>query len=311
MARRNRLQSTLCLEHIHSTFTFDAIRCLVRAIPGGLPGKLRLARLAMWPYRARRPIRISDRFGNALWCPSVVEPIATSLFACGVYEPDTLAAILARLKPGGVYLDVGANIGALALPVAALRPDTQVVCVEADPDIAAMLRRNVLENGLPNITVVELLAGAETNLAVPFYRAPGHKFGMGSIGAQFSALPISIPQRSLDDILDELGLTKIDVVKLDIEGAELGALRGLARRLADRCVPNVIFEFMDWAEARITGQKPGDAQKYMLSHGYRLFRIAPDGARATALETALTEGSAMILALLLQAAPRESDEDVK
>jgi FkbM family methyltransferase len=227
----------------------------------------------------------------------VVEPIATSLFADGVYEPDTLAAILAHLKPGGVYLDVGANIGALALPVAALRPDSQVVCVEADPDIAAMLRRNVAENGRPNVTTIECVAGAETDFAVPFYRAPDHKFGMGSIGAQFSASPITIPQRSLDNILDELGFREVDVVKLDIEGAELGALRGLARRLTDRCAPNVIFEFTDWAEARIIGQRPGDAQRFMISHGYRLFPLGSGGLPAIALLSPMTEKAAMILAM--------------
>jgi FkbM family methyltransferase len=251
----------------------------------------------MHPFRDLQPIRIPDRFGNALWCPSLDEPIARSLFACGVYEPDTLAAILARLKRGGVYVDVGANVGALALPVAALRPDARVICIEADPHIAAVLRHNVAENARPNVTVIELLAGAETKSAVSFYRAPEHKFGMGSIGPQFSASPVALAQRPLDEVLDELGLETVDVVKLDIEGAELGALRGLARRLAASTAPIVILEFADWAEARISGQSPGDAQQFIMSHGYRLFRIAPDGTPATALQRPLTEGAAMVLAM--------------
>ena len=251
----------------------------------------------MRPFRSHEPVRIKDRFGNALWCPNVIEPIATSLFASGVYEPDTLAAILGRLKPGGVYLDVGANIGALALPVAALRPDARVVCVEADPDIAAMLRRNVSENVRPNISVLELLAGADTKLAVPFYRAPAYKFGMGSIASQFSASPIALAQRPLDDVLDELGLPNIDIVKLDIEGAEFGALTGLMRHLTTPQSPAVIFEFVDWAEARITGQAVGDAQKLMIALGYRLYRLGSRGTPATALPSPVTEAAAMILAL--------------
>ena len=155
-----------------------------------------------------------------------------------------------------------------------------------------MLRRNVAENRRPNISVVETLAGPAADPAVSFYRAPTHKFGMGSIGPQFGS-PIVIPQRPLDDVFDELGLEKIDVVKLDIEGAEFGALRGLSRRLDGRGAPALVFEFTDWAEARIAGQTPGDSQRYLMSQGYRLFRIG----HKRPLERPLTVGSAMILAL--------------
>lgn len=281
---------------VDGSLTFRAVRSLIRAIPDRLRGKSRLARMAARPFRHLQPILIPDRYGNRLWCPSVRETIAASLFASGAYEPGTLAAILGALKSNGVYVDVGANIGALSLPVAAIRPDAKIICVEADPNIAALLRRNVAENERTNITVVELLAGAANDMAVPFYRAPEDKFGMGSIGAQFDAPPIPLAQRPLDEVLDELGLTHIHVLKLDIEGGELGALRGLARRLADEKAPTVIFEFTDWAEARIPGQAPGDAQKFMLSHRYQLFRLRANMAPPVPLERPITKGAAMILA---------------
>lgn len=280
-----------------STVAFHAIRLLVRAIPEGMPGKLRLARLAMRPFGGMTPIRIPDRFGNMLWCPSINEPISTAVFACGVYEPDTIAAILDALPQGGTYVDVGANVGAIALPVASTRPDATIVCVEADPDIAAMLRLNVAENARWNVRVVETLAGAEANPAVAFYRAPAHKFGMGSIGPQFSRPPVALAQRPLDDILDELGYLDVDVVKLDIEGAELGALRGLARRLTGSRAPVVIFEFVDWAEDRIEGQAAGDAQKLLMSLGYRLLRLEARNPFNAVIQEPMTESAAMILAM--------------
>jgi len=276
---------------------FNAMRCLVRAIPDKLPGKTRVARVALLPFRGKRPVRLRDRFGNALWCPSLEEPIAAAIFAAGVYEPDTLAAVLAHLNPSGVYVDVGANIGALALPVAALREDVRIVCVEADPDIAALLNRNAIENGRCNVTAIECLAGPVAAAAVPFYRAPAHKFGMGSIGPQFGEPQIVLKQRVLDGMLDQLGIADVDVVKLDIEGAEFGALRGLARRLTGARPPAIVLEFADWAEARIPGQAPGGAQAFLMSLGYRLFRLAPGGARGASLARPLIAGSAMILAL--------------
>ena len=236
-----------------------------------------------------------DRFGNRLCCLSLAEPISLGLFASGVYEPVTVAAILEALTPTGVFLDVGANIGAIALPLAAQRPGAKVVCIEASPDIAAVLRRNIAANGRANGDVIECLAGEAERGEVAFYRAPAEKFGMGSIGPQFGAAPIALPQRTLDGVLDELGIETVDVVKLDIEGAELGDLRGLARRLAAPR-PTIVFEFSDWAEQRIPGQTPGEAQALLMSLGYRLYPL-PRGAGDTPLETPLTAGGAMLLAI--------------
>jgi hypothetical protein len=114
-----------------------------------------------------RSVRLCDRFGNMLLLPSLREAIALHLFAFGVYEPDTIAAIVARLSASGVYVDVGANVGALALAVAAQRPATRIVCIDADPEIVDVLRRNVTENKRSNVTIVECLAGPAADRAVP------------------------------------------------------------------------------------------------------------------------------------------------
>jgi FkbM family methyltransferase len=160
-----------------------------------------------------------------------------------------------------------------------------------------VLRRNVIENTRSNIAIFPYLAGPAADAAVPFYRAPSHKFGMGSVGPQFGGPPIGLEARPLDDLLDELGIADVDVMKLDIEGAEVGALRGLARRLTGVRPPVVVFEFADWAEARIPRQTPGEAQVFLTSLGYRLFRLGRGGAPGAALDRPLIAGSAMILAL--------------
>ena len=120
---------------------------------------------------------------------------------------------------------------------------------------------------------------------------------MGSIGPQFSIEPVLLEQRQLDAILDELAIEQVDVVKLDIEGAEFGALQGLSRRLTSRRPPAIVFEFADWAETRIDGQAAGSAQEFLLSLGYRLFRLARAGRAGEQFEGPVTTGSTMILAL--------------
>jgi FkbM family methyltransferase len=273
-----------------------AVRQLVRMIPDSLPSKTRIARVVVKHFNNYRCVHLPDRYGNVLTLPSLQDPIAFHLFAFGVYEPDTIAVILARLSASGVYVDVGANVGALALAIAAQRPAVRIVCIEADPEIAEVLRRNVADNKRSNIRTVECVAGPVRS-QVAFYRAPIHKFGMGSIGPQFGGLPLRLRQRPLDDLLDELVIDDVDIVKLDVEGSELGVLRGLAFRLGGPRPPAIVFEFADWAEARIAGQLPGDAQAYLLSIGYRLFRVVAGGSPGAVLEAPLTSGSAMILAI--------------
>src|ERR1700720_2398853 len=109
---------------------FNLIRRVVRTVPDRLPGKTRLARFALKPFLNGGMARLPDRFGNVLHLPSLEEPIALGLFAFGVYEPDTLWAILRHLRPSGVFIDVGSNVGPLGLPVAAYRPDAQIICIE-------------------------------------------------------------------------------------------------------------------------------------------------------------------------------------
>lgn len=272
----------------------DAVSSVFRLLPQRMPGKARLARLAAASFGDVRLASISDRFGNRLTVPSLREPIALGLFAAGVYEPDTLSAILRCLPERGVFVDVGANIGAISLPVASLRPEARSIAVEADPRIAAILRTNVENNRRHNVTVVECIAGPE-EARVTFYRAPDQHFGMGSIGGQFAPSQETLPQRPLDDVLDDLAIGDIDVVKLDIEGAEAGALRGLARRLRSEHAPVLIFEFADWAETRIGGQHAGDAQRFILSFGYTL-SIIRCGRSPEKLGEPVTAGAAMILA---------------
>jgi FkbM family methyltransferase len=218
-----------------SVSLLNAVSRIMRALPDGMPGKSRLARLALRSFIADTNRSIRDKFGNDMLLPSLREPISLGIFASGAYEPDTLSAILAHLPASGVFLDVGANIGAIALPIAAQRPQANIVCVEADHQIASVLCQNALNNHR-YITIVECVAGAESG-SVPFFPTPIDKFGMGSIGPQFATSCDVLQQRTLDDLLDELHIDHVDVAKLDIEGAEYGALCGLHRRLTSPSPP--------------------------------------------------------------------------
>jgi len=264
---------------------------MMRAWPHAAPGK---TRIGGWLLRHLAPAgggQIVGAYGLKYQVPSYHEPIALGLFQTGVYEPATIEAIVASLPTDGVFLDIGANIGAICLPVAAQRPDATIVAVEADAEICRVLRANVERNGLGKVTICEALVGDRADQKVAFFRAPGDKFGMGSIGPQFSGGAVRLTQTTVVEILAKLGIPKVDVIKIDIEGAEYRALQGALDILCSAHPPVVIFEFMDWAETRIPGQFAGDAQRFLMKLGYGIRVIG--GNRLVA---PLLTGGAMLVA---------------
>lgn len=266
-------------------------------VPDGMPGKTRLGRLILRPFMSRKPALLKDRFACRYHLPSYAEPIAQHIFTFGVYEPDTIKVILRLLPENGTFIDVGANLGAIAIPIARARPRATLLCIEADPEIYQLLQVNISDNCPGHVSTSHCIVGPREEEQVAFYRAPDEKFGMGSIAPQFHENPIKLKQRSLDGILKESGINCVDVIKMDVEGAELGVLQGAKRLLFSNLPPAIIFEFGDWAEARVAGQRPGDAQALLFRHGYRLFRLGRDGALGEEFFAPMREGSSMLVAL--------------
>jgi hypothetical protein len=106
---------------------------------------------------------------------------------------------------------------------------------------------------------------------------------MGSVEPQFDPPPILLRQVALDDVLDEMGVSEVDVLKLDVEGSELRVLQGLTRRLRGS------------AEERIDGQMPGAAQAFLHSLGYRTFQLGRRGETGAPVDRPISTGSAMLV----------------
>jgi FkbM family methyltransferase len=269
----------------------------LRLIPDGLPGKARLGRMLLRPFMSRKPAVLKDRTGNMYVMPSYAEMIALEIFTFGLYERDLVKAIISFLPKGGTFIDIGANVGALTIPVAKALPCVSIICIEADPKLHLLLQQNVDRNNCKQVQVISCVVGSKDGQSVAFYQAPDDRFGMGSLGPQFNAAPIMLKQRSLDCILEDLHLDRVDVVKMDVEGAELNVLRGARRLLASKRPPVLFFEFCDWAEQRIAGQKPGDAQSFLFGNGYRLFCLEKGGNIGQELLTPLRHGFAELVAV--------------
>ena len=185
-------------------------------------------------YRVRR---------NGLhWTLDLDDNLQRRLYLVGAYESLTLAVLFSRLRPDDVFLDVGANIGAIALPIAQrLRRPGRVIAVEAAKDTAARLRKHVAVNNLDDrVRVVEAALSDREGEA----RLRLSDFGPGDVGTRTleGDLPTAgDPVRiTTGDILRrQLEGARFDILKVDVEGHERFVLDGFAETFAE-CPPRIV-----------------------------------------------------------------------
>ena len=256
------------------------------------PGKLRVAKVLLGNVEG--PGTVIDRFGFTYHVPDLREPIAFHLLINGAYERETQDLLLRFLPVGGVFIDVGANIGTFTIPAAKhVGSSGRVIAIEASREVFNLLQKNIDTNKVQNVQLVCAAAGASAG-DIEFYPAPADHFGMGSRAPQFNAAPIAIPSVMLDSLVQSFNLSSVDLIKIDVEGFELDVLKGATELLSAKNPPLVIFEFCDWAETR-SGGNLGGAQRFLLDRGFQIWR-APEYDCGPPISAPLTTGGDMLIA---------------
>ncbi|MEA2154982.1 MAG: hypothetical protein QOE11_1122 [Solirubrobacteraceae bacterium] len=161
----------------------------------------------------------------------------------GTHEPQVYEALRRTLGSGGVFLDVGCNVGYTALLAAGIvGPSGRVVALDAQRECAEATRRNAQLNGLGQVEVLHSAAGAGSGEAEVIVTQDPLWTRLASVGEH----PLEVRRdrvavTSVDDLVARLALPAVDVVKIDVEGAELDVLTGMQRVLAQQR-PFVIAE---------------------------------------------------------------------
>lgn len=155
-------------------------------------------------------------------------------FAAGKWEPETFEVLDRFLTPHGCYVDLGAWIGPTVLYAA--RKCSLVVAVEPDPVAYGQLVRNLELNGMENHVLWHGAVDTHDNGTILYaHRALGDS--MSSVMVP-SDLSLEVPTRTLASLLDMWGL--VDLIKMDIEGAESRVLPGAVDYLARRRIPLLV-----------------------------------------------------------------------
>lgn len=186
------------------------------------------------------------------------------LFGPQFYEARELRALMALLRSGDVFVDVGAHVGLYALQAAQKVGERgMVIAIEPNPTSARELRHNVQLNALRNVRVVEAAAAGSGGVRVLAEPSDTNRAGATLLGGPHQ--PIDVAAKPLLEILRMHGAPRIDVVKLDIEGAEHEVLA----RFFDDSPPEM------WPQVIMTEHYPqfaargGDVLALLRAVGYR------------------------------------------
>lgn len=263
---------------------------LFRSTPS-FKGKLRLAN--MFCDRKLKDVNVSTRSGKFL-LPNLTDNQYFEIYAKGSYEPELVKYIINTLPKNGCLLDTGANIGAVSIPVALARPDVTIVSIEALPPNFTYLEKNIQLNNLTNIIPLNVCCSNVDGKVMKFYYDDIFK-GSSSFHSLHSKKYVELVTKTLDKQLSELGITKVNVFKIDTEGSEALIFQGASKLLRDM-KPAILFEFNDPYENAIEGLSAGDAQQILINAGYKIYDF-DKYPKAEAFSAARTKGSGEFLAI--------------
>jgi FkbM family methyltransferase len=216
-------------------------------------GRGLVARLATAAYRHRNPgqcfsVDDAGRWVNAQPEASVVSPVIhTTPYAHYRAWVIDHWCHKASLAPGDTVIDVGAGVGEEAVVFSHLvGPTGRVIAIEAHPGTFRCLEETIRRSGLTNVTALQVAVGASEGTV---RMSASDNYLINSIIADAGRTDtVDVPLTTLDKLGEQLGLDRVKLIKMNIEGAETDALRGMGA-LAQR-IENAIISCHDFLSDR-------------------------------------------------------------
>jgi FkbM family methyltransferase len=254
-----------------------ALRAVLRRLPRGRYSVL----TAVAPSSGRFTSRLARDAGGASFACDMGDQISREVCLTGLYEPPVTRVVQQHLRPGGIVVDVGANWGYFSLlAAAAVGAKGTVFALEPDPRQFEALSCNVSANGFRQVSALQSAASAEEGRLSLL----GYDEGQANRGVSRVAGP-SAPGRRFDVRATSVDLLtaacpRVDIVKIDVEGAEDAVLDGMRDGLTRRRYRALVLELHpDLLRAR--GVDPASCVARLGDHGYRGWTIdlGPDAYR--------------------------------
>lgn len=242
-------------------------------------------RIAPGRLGRERLVRFDE--GLRIWV-RLVDVVDLSIYLYGAHEYVATRVFTALTPRGGIVADVGGHLGAFTL-LAARRvgPEGRVFAFEPNPPSRQRLERNVAVNGLSNVRVLPEALSDRTGTATLLLSGDASRSGNASLsvgdGVDGSAGTAEVQAARLDDVLEREGVTRLDLVKIDVEGLEDRVVAG-GRGILEALRPAVLFEVNDLTDNDSGTSAPAiDALRGL---GYAMYGMSLNdgGVRLTELQ---------------------------
>jgi FkbM family methyltransferase len=192
------------------------------------------------------------------------------------FERPELEFILKMLEPGMTFFDIGANVGVFSIAAGKTMEALQgaIYAFEPCPTTFAMLEKNLRENGLAGIHA-ECVAVSERSGEASLYVNGAMKDGLNSLedpshgdAEVVGTVPVHVT--TLDEFIAKHEIPCVDVMKVDVEGAELLVFRGARGLLARTDAPLILYEGYSWCTAGFH-YHPVEIMWLLEGFGYEIF----------------------------------------
>lgn len=206
--------------------------------------KLRPAPLAVMLKRLLRVRRLEHATPHGTFWVDPASYQGLALLREGRYEPDLLETVLRSLRPGDVFVDVGANEGYFTVVASRqVGANGRVLAIEPQERLQEVIARNCALNDCKNVTKVAA-AVSDREGEASIYLTPDVNNSASSLQrpTRYGLPQQTVASRTLESLLDENGVTRCQLMKIDVEGWEYEAVLGSRNLFASGRVEAVALE---------------------------------------------------------------------
>ena len=238
---------------------------------------------------------LPDRLGGFVYECDQRDSVAREVSYTGCYEPQETQLASRILRPGDVFVDVGANWGYFSLAAAHwVGPKGRVIAFEPEPRLYRMLGSNIAANGITSIeTHQTAVAAGPGRLSFAAFVADDGNWGRSRAIGPGDVMDFESGTVSLDDALDGAGVGTVQLVKIDVEGGETGVLAGMRSGLASARYRYVLLECHPALLAE-RGESARECVDALLAAGYRAWTVMHSAAAHRRAAKAAVHGADLL-----------------
>jgi FkbM family methyltransferase len=211
------------------------------------------------------------------------DPVVSGALSLGLYERDEIGFFLKSFKEGMNLVDVGANVGLYTGLALHKSPESQILCIEPDKESCTYLKKTIRSNTFRqrncNVTVFEV-AASDSKEKVFLHKNSGNRGDNRIYPDPLCSAYEEIDSDTLDNLCKQAGISTINYLKVDVQGAEHKVLSGGKQIIAQSANCIVMTEFWPYG-LKQCGSAPEEYLALLRELGFKLYELS--GHRLTAI----------------------------